>query len=150
MNRERLAWWAVIIAGVAPGVAVVIVFGVGLRPAPPTEEEVVPPIGALVAIPTAEPAPPNSPCNDALIQGQLVADARFGLAIRTRSGVAATLWPHGYFGRVSADGIQLVAPDGRIIGQTGDRISAGGGAHQIDGVDGVFACSNIEAVPAAR
>ena len=86
----------------------------------------------------------------ALIQGELVADARFGLAIRTRSGVAATLWPQGYFGRVSADGIQLVAADGRIIGQTGDRISAGGGTHQIDGLDGVFACSNIEAVPAAR
>lgn len=73
------------------------------------------------------PAPVEA-CEDALISGRLVADARTGLAISDSTGkVTPVLWPFGYSARSGLSGLELVDDRGAIVAREGDFVEMGGG-----------------------
>lgn len=84
----------------------------------------------LVPIPTSEAVPPWAPCHGALLEGVLVPDEDWGLAVLAAENVEVTrvLWPHGYVGRsVAGNGVELLNSAGDVVAVTGDTISLGGG-----------------------
>lgn len=100
-----------------------------------------------VPVPTMPSSPPGTPaaCMAALIEGTLVADDRWGIALRgTDGGVIKVVWPHGYVARRTEDGMVLLDAAGIVVGRAGQHVSLGGGMP--DGTTWV-ACSGIEPPP---
>ncbi len=96
--------------------------------------------GDLISIPVAPGDQIGGACNGALLAGTLVAHPEWGIAVRGDSGEQRTIWPRGYVGRISGDGIELLDGNGRVIGRTGDRVEAGGGMTTVDGLEGFGVC----------
>jgi hypothetical protein len=71
----------------------------------------------------------------ALIEGVLVADARWGIALRDSGGepVRQVIWPHGFAGRVDGGRLALVDASGRVVAHVGDQVRIGGGETGSDG-----------------
>jgi hypothetical protein len=64
----------------------------------------------------------------ALIEGVLVADARWGVAIRDRGGgLHMVRWPFGYSARSTATGVVLLDGGNSIVAREGEQIQIGGG-----------------------
>ena len=66
----------------------------------------------------------------ALLTGVLVADERWGIAVKVDAGqVVKVIWPYGYAAR--ADGARLALIDAEhgdaVIAHEGDRVEVGGG-----------------------
>jgi hypothetical protein len=127
-------------------VIVVLASGIGLyvRETTPTGGGGPPREGDLVMIPTLPPAVPdgagNIACHLALLEGRLVAHPRWGLAAEAGTGPLPVLWPHGWVGRISGDGMELLDHRGRPVARTGDRFDAGGGTATVDGLEGFGVC----------
>jgi hypothetical protein len=105
----------------------------------------------LIALPTQPPPPLGTagPCPDALIEGALVADARWGLALDDgQSGfVRKLLWPYGYTARRD-ERVVVLDERGRIVAAEGDEVRLGGGEVSPD--DAWLICDGIHVVvPAA-
>lgn len=102
---------------------------------------------SLVAVPTQKPQPAGTPrgCWTAVIEGTLVADERWGLALREARGgsVIRVLWPYGFAARRAGGGLVLLDASGSVVAHEGDRVSLGGGEA---GADTWLACAGIRVV----
>ena len=105
---------------------------------------------ALIAVPTQDPEPAGTPraCPAALIEGILVSDERWGLAIQDPEGLTReVLWPHGYAARREASGLALIDASGSVVAHEGDRVQIGGGETSSDGA--WLGCGGIKVVAGA-
>lgn len=105
----------------------------------------------LVAVPTQAPVPAGTPaaCPAALIEGTLVADERWGMALAGTDGIRRkVLWPHGYTARREAGGLVLYDAGGSVVAREGDVVSIGGGETGSDG--SWLACGGISVVSQAE
>lgn len=105
---------------------------------------------SLIAVPTQDPEPAGTPraCPAALIEGILVSDERWGLAIQDPEGLTReVLWPHGYAARREASGLALIDGDGSVVAHEGDRVQIGGGETSSDGA--WLGCGGIKVVAGA-
>ncbi len=98
---------------------------------------------SLIAVPTQEPqAPAATPlaCMSALLDGTLVVDERWGIAVRGSSGgpIQKVIWPNGFAARSDGDRLALLDAGGHVVAHTGDRVQIGGGEGGSD--DAWFAC----------
>jgi len=105
----------------------------------------------LVAVPTQAPVPAGTPagCPAALIEGTLVADERWGMALAGTDGLRRkVLWPHGYTARREAGGLVLYDAGGSVVAREGDVVSMAGGETGSDGP--WLACGGISVVSRAE
>ena len=94
---------------------------------------------SFVPVPTAGPG--NDRCLLARYEGSLVAHPDWGIAVDGGDGTATrVLWPNGYVARTAGDELELLDASGRVLGRTGDEITAGGGLVRIDGIDTFAIC----------
>ncbi len=103
---------------------------------------------SLVALPTQDPEPSGSPgpCPAALIEGTLVTDERWGLAIEDTDGLTRkVLWPHGYAARVERSRLALLDATGSVVAYQGDLVEIGGGETGSSGT--WLGCGGIRVVP---
>jgi hypothetical protein len=100
----------------------------------------------LIAVPTSAPLPLFGPlaCNDALLEGELVADAEFGFVVAHRGGPSPVTWPHGYVAR-DALRRELLDDSGRVVAREGDTVALGGGYG--DASPGFIVCGRFEVTP---
>jgi len=97
--------------------------------------------GAQAPVPAGTPAA----CPEALIEGTLVADERWGMALAGTDGLRRkVLWPHGYTARREAGGLVLYDVGGSVVAREGDVVSIGGGETGSDGP--WLACGDITAM----
>jgi hypothetical protein len=88
------------------------------------------PIVSVIPVPTHASPPPGSPqpCPAALIQGRLVADEQWGIAVGVEDGsVIKVIWPYGYASRADGDRMALVDGSGQVVAREGDHVEIGGG-----------------------
>jgi hypothetical protein len=92
------------------------------------------PTGTLIRVPTQPPPPPGeTACMAALLEGRLVADARWGIAVQAPDGqVVKVMWPNGYVGRQTGGLIELLDGRGAVYARVGDQVSMGGGLGPAD------------------
>jgi hypothetical protein len=106
---------------------------------------------SLIAVPTQSPPPSVGtpvPCMAALIDGDLVADATYGIALddlhtHTRR-VRKVIWPYGFVAARDGDRLALLDGAGQIVAHEGDRVQLGGGEISSDGP--WLACGGITVV----
>jgi hypothetical protein len=85
---------------------------------------------SLIVVPTQDPAPSDSPrpCPAALVEGDLVADPRWGLVLADVDGLTRkVVWPHGFAARQDGSRLALLDAGGSVVAHEGDRIRIGGG-----------------------
>jgi hypothetical protein len=85
---------------------------------------------AVVLIPVSPQPPPAgvAACMDALASGELVADARWGVALGQVDGpTIQVMWPAGYSARQMAGMIELLDERGVVVARVGDAVTIGGG-----------------------
>jgi hypothetical protein len=104
---------------------------------------------SLVAVPTQapEPQPVRTPaaCPSALIEGRLVGDEHWGMALEDTGGLTRKiLWPPGYTTQRDASGLVLYDAGGSVVAREGDVVSIGGGETGSD--DPWLACGDITAM----
>jgi hypothetical protein len=94
----------------------------------------------LIAVPTQEPAPTQLACMAALLDGVLIADPRWGVAVQVASGgpIHKVIWPNGFTARTEGGRLALLDRDGHVVAHTGDRVQVSGGEGGAD--DAWFAC----------
>jgi hypothetical protein len=70
---------------------------------------------------------------EALLHGTLVADARWGIAIRSEAagGVIKVVWPHGYSAHPGPP-MEVLDDAGRLVAREGDSVALPGG-QEMDG-----------------
>jgi len=101
--------------------------------------------GAQAPVPAGTPAA----CPEALIEGTLVADERWGMALAGTDGLRRkVLWPHGYTARREAGGLVLYDAGGSVVAREGDVVAIGGGETGSDGP--WLACGGISVVSRAE
>ena len=91
---------------------------------------------AAIAVPTQAPQPSGSPaaCMASLLEGRLVADERWGLALIDADGtVRKVIWPYGYSARRDVAHTALLDPTGAVVAVTGQGLQIGGGEIGSDG-----------------
>lgn len=101
---------------------------------------------SLIAVPTQEPRSAETPeeCPGALIEGPLIADSRWGIALDDTAGfVRKVLWPYGYSARRD-ERVVLLDESGRVVAGEGDLVSIGGG--EISGNGPWLACGAFKVV----
>ncbi len=102
---------------------------------------------ALIGVSTQPPQPDGSPqpCMAALLQGVLVADARWVVGVRDpgSDAVRHVIWPFGFAVRREGDGVALLDQAGRVVARTGDKVKIGGG---FDGDQTWLACPDAISV----
>jgi len=89
---------------------------------------------AAIALPTQPPVPSGTPpaCMAALLEGRLVEDERWGLALVDANGtVHKVVWPYGYSARRDVAHVALLDPTGVAV--TGQGLQIGGGEIGSDG-----------------
>lgn len=131
---------------VAVGLAAVLAAGCGDQW--PTRTPFPLPSGAAaVALPTASPGGARPADGVALCQTALVVPVRITwdrpdgivLFVNQLGTPLALVWPRGFSARVVGDRLEIVAPDGTVIGRDGDTLDRlGGGGDAICEVNGVF------------
>ena len=68
------------------------------------------------------------PCPSALITGELISDARFGMGLRESDGaIRMIIWPYGYAARWIGVQLELLDGAGTTIAMERDRVQIGGG-----------------------
>jgi hypothetical protein len=109
------------------------------------EERTSQPLASVIALRTMEAPPPGTPlpCPAAALEGQLVEDARWGLAIVERQSgrIREVIWPHGYAARLDASGLVLLDQRNQIVARAGERLRVGGG--ELGGDGPWLACGGI-------
>jgi hypothetical protein len=101
-------------------------------------------------VPTLPP-PQGSDCHDAGGSGTLARHPQAGLVLAEPGQPPLfTFWPHGYFGRLTEDGADLLDGDGRVVARTGDRVNVGGGMIRMNGLEGFGVCHQPIDVRPAR
>ena len=88
------------------------------------------PSGSLFAVPTDLPdlGTTPRPCAAAAIDGVLLGDETSGFVLLESSGlVQVVIWPHGYVGRKTAAGRELVDGEGKVVARERDHVLLGGG-----------------------
>ena len=101
------------------------------------------PVAADVPIPTQSPPADPTRCMAALLQGQLTADARWGIALRTPDGqVRQVVWPNGYSGAAANGTVILRDTEGRDVARTGDWVEVAGGELE----DGAWIACSLDPV----
>jgi len=84
---------------------------------------------AYFGVPT-QPAPADGfvACMDALAEGTLVLDGRWGVALAADDGSRLqVIWPAGYLAREFDGIIELVDATGQPVARVGDRVAVTGG-----------------------
>lgn len=103
--------------------------------------------GGLIPVPTQEPILPfeQQACPAALLQGMLVADPRWGMAVADRfeGRVKKVLWPYGWAARSEGGRRVLLNEARQVVGGEGDLIQFGGGEMP---AGEWLACSDIRVV----
>lgn len=107
---------------------------------------------SLVAVPTQapEPQPVGTPgaCPSALIEGRLVPDERWGMALEDTDGlIRKVIWPHGYAARREGSQLALLDASGSVVAYEGDFVGIGGG--ETGGGGDWLACGGITVVTTA-
>lgn len=82
--------------------------------------------GRVIGLPTSPPGLWMQGCPAALLEGALVADDRWGVALATEFGSQAVRWPSGYYARQSG-ALTLHDAVGRVVASQGDIVYVGGG-----------------------
>lgn len=103
---------------------------------------------ASIAIPIQSPWRASPPvCPEALLHGTLVADAKWGIAIRSEAagGVIKVVWPHGYSANPGPP-IEVLDDAGRLVACEGDSVALPGG-QEMDGRWQV--CPGLAPLPAS-
>jgi hypothetical protein len=96
------------------------------------------PGASRIAVPTQSPPPsvgtPGT-CMTALIDGDLVADATYGIALDDLHAgfVRKVIWPYGFVAARDGDRLALLDGAGQIVAHEGDRVQLGGGEISSDG-----------------
>ena len=86
------------------------------------------PAAALIPVSTQPPPAGFAACMDALASGELVADARWGVALGQIDGpTIQVMWPAGYSARQVAGRIELLDERGSLVARVGDAVTIGGG-----------------------
>lgn len=98
-------------------------------------------VAACAPVRTADPKPTPGPvviltqewtqssprCAPGHVEGSLVADARWGLALSDATGrITEIIWPSGFAGGPSIGGSLLLGSGGQVVGRTGDTLKIGG------------------------
>lgn len=105
---------------------------------------------SVVVVPTQDPGPAGTPgpCPDALIEGTLIADERWGIALEDTDGLTRkVLWPHGYVARPEGSRLALLDRVGSLVAYEGDLVRIGGGETGSDGE--WLGCGGISVVTSA-
>ncbi|HEX2140720.1 MAG TPA: hypothetical protein VHK28_00410 [Candidatus Limnocylindria bacterium] len=113
----------------------VLVAGCGLlEPAP-----------RLVAVPTGAPPPLlGHGCPAALLEGQLVADDEWGVAVATEFGPQPVRWPNGFYAE-REEVLVLRDRRGNQVAAEGEVVYVGGG---MDAANEMFvACDHVSTEP---
>ena len=101
----------------------------------------------LVAVPTSPPAPlleSARACPAALLEGRLVPDDRWGIALQTEFGPTGVRWPHGYVAALDP-GLVLLDDSGQLVARAGEIVYVGGG---MDADNVLFvACGHVSPDP---
>jgi len=102
--------------------------GYAIQPSPSAVPSSPPPSEAV----PLRTSPPSTACDTALLIGELVPDATWGLAVKPTEGdvlsVVGVVWPNGFsaFRRANGD-ISLLDEKGSLVALTGQTVSIGGG-----------------------
>lgn len=79
------------------------------------------------AVATLDPGATAAACGAALLEGELVRDQSWGLAVRDDDGIVhMVIWPSGYYGVDEGAGMLLDQHD-RTVARVGDRVRMEGG-----------------------
>jgi len=76
--------------------------------------------------------------------GVLTTDSTYGTAIIERDARVPVMWPHGYSGRRSVTGVEVVDASGHVVARTGTRVQIGGG-YTGDAPRAFLACGPVQA-----
>jgi hypothetical protein len=109
--------------------------GVGNSDAPPSNALSD---ASLIPVPTHAPRrTEGSPlsCPEALIEGELVANDEWGIALEERltGDIVKIVWPFGFAARQDGDRLALLNESGEVVAHVGDQVRMGGG--QVGGSD---------------
>jgi hypothetical protein len=91
---------------------------------------------AVIAVPTQPPQPSGTPaaCMASSIDGRLVADERWGVALVDGNGtIRKVIWPNGYSARRDIAHVALLDPAGAVVAVTGQDLHIEGGETGSDG-----------------
>jgi hypothetical protein len=93
---------------------------------------------SLIPVPAHAPQPTEGtgePCPAALIDGELVADDEWGIALKERltGQILKVIWPFGFAAQQAGDQLALLNTAGEIVAHEGDQVRIGGG--QVGGED---------------
>jgi hypothetical protein len=95
------------------------------------------PTGPVIALRTYDAEPVNaSPqgCPAGLIRGTLVADERWGIALRGEGNFTReVIWPHGFTARLEAGRVAVIHGNGSVVAREGDVVEIAGGETTSDG-----------------
>lgn len=95
------------------------------------------PVRSTIEVPTQAPPPGGTPgaCMAALLDGVLVADERWGVAVADpgTGQVRRVIWPNGFSARPDGETRVLIGASGATVGRIGDHVQIGGGETGGDG-----------------
>ncbi len=114
---------------VAPVVLALLVAGCSFAAVPTPDP-------AGIAVPTQAPQPAGTAraCPASFIEGRLVADPRWGIALVDNDGTTReVIWPYGYSARRDVAHVVLLDATGSIVAQTGNLVHVDGGETGADG-----------------
>ena len=112
---------------IGTGLRHTIAFALAIAACAPALTPDTKPTPGPVVILTQERTQSNPSCAPGHVEGSLVADARWGLALTDATGrTTEIIWPNGFAGGASIGGYLLLGSGSEVVGRTGDMLEIGG------------------------